>query len=200
MFNPYLSRWDLVPDGDPIVTRSSRLLPLRYCGAPAMLKIATEEEEQRGNALMIWWNGDGAARVLAHDSDALLLERATGTRSLTAMAKDGNDDEASRILCAVAARLHAPRSSPPPELVPLPRWFEALAPVADSQGGILRLASRTAQELLREPRDIAVLHGDIHHANVLDFGPRGWRPSTRRASSAKAGSISPTPSAIRISR
>lgn len=132
MFNPYLYCWDLVPDGDPIVTRSSRLLPVRYCGAPAMLKIATKEEEQRGNALMIWWNGDGAARVLAHDSDALLLERATGTRSLTAMAKDGNDDEASRILCAVAARLHAPRSSPPPELVPLPKWFEALAPVADS--------------------------------------------------------------------
>ena len=132
MFNPYLYCWDLVPDGHPIVTRSSRLLPVRYCGAPAMLKIATKEEEQRGNALMIWWNGDGAARVLAHDSDALLLERATGTRSLTAMAKDGNDDEASRILCAVAARLHAPRSSPPPELVPLPKWFEALAPVADS--------------------------------------------------------------------
>ena len=68
---------------------------MRYCGAPAMLKIATKEEEQRGNALMIWWNGDGAARVLAHDSDALLLERATGTRSLTAMAKDGNDDDPS---------------------------------------------------------------------------------------------------------
>jgi streptomycin 6-kinase len=29
--------------------------------------------------------------------------------------------------------------------------------------------------LLAEPRDPVVLHGDIHHANVLDFGALGWR-------------------------
>lgn len=24
------------------------------------------------------------------------------------------------------------------------------------------------------PQDVVVLHGDIHHGNVLDFGERGW--------------------------
>ena len=43
------------------------------------------------------------------------------------MVAAGQDDEASRILCDVARRLHAPRPGPPPELVPLTRWFEALA-------------------------------------------------------------------------
>jgi streptomycin 6-kinase len=57
--------------------------------------------------------------------------------------------------------------------VPLARWFEALAPAA-SHGGVLQLASETAQELLRAPQDTTLLHGDIHHGNVLDFGPRGW--------------------------
>jgi type IV secretion system protein VirD4 len=28
--------------------------------------------------------------------------------------------------------------------------------------------------LLAEPRDVGVLHGDLHHDNVLDFGARGW--------------------------
>jgi streptomycin 6-kinase len=163
-----------MPDGDPIVTQSSRLLPVRHGGAPAMLKIATEQEARRGGALMVWWDGSSAARVLAHDGNAMLLERATGTRSLAEMAKRGDDDEASRILCAVAAELHAPRSSPPPELVPLPKWFEALAPAAASQGGILARASRTAQALLSAPQDVAVLHGDIHHGNVLDFAACGW--------------------------
>jgi streptomycin 6-kinase len=139
-----------------------------------MLKIATEHEEQRGGAVMVWWYGDGAARVLAHHDAALLLERATGGRSLAEMAQRGDDDEASRILCAVAARLHAPRSSSPPELVPLPKWFEALLPAAANQGGVLVHASRTAQALLNTPQDVAVLHGDIHHGNVLDFGARGW--------------------------
>lgn len=45
MFDHYIARWDLVVDGDPITTRNSRLLPVRYAGAPAMLKIAVAEEE-----------------------------------------------------------------------------------------------------------------------------------------------------------
>jgi streptomycin 6-kinase len=28
--------------------------------------------------------------------------------------------------------------------------------------------------LLAEPREVGVLHGDLHHGNVLDFGVRGW--------------------------
>jgi streptomycin 6-kinase len=139
-----------------------------------MLKIATEHEERRGGAVMVWWNGDGAARVLAHNGDALLLERASGARSLIEMAKSGADDEASRILCAVAAKLHRARPIPPPALVPLAKWFDALEPAANNQGGILVRAAKAARALLSAPQDIAVLHGDIHHGNVLDFGPRGW--------------------------
>ena len=32
----------------------------------------------------------------------------------------------------------------------------------------------TARELLASERDVVALHGDIHHGNILDFGPRGW--------------------------
>ena len=170
----HLARWDLVPDGEPITTPSSLLLAVRHNGVPAMLKIAREDEERRGGALMAWWDGDGAAKVLARHGEALLLERATGPRSLAAMVTDGQDEEASRILCDVAARLHAPRPGPPPDLVPLTRWFEALAPAARTQGGLLARADLVAQALLADPRDVTVLHGDIHHGNVLDGGERGW--------------------------
>jgi streptomycin 6-kinase len=104
----------------------------------------------------------------------MLLERATGGGSLIEMARHGRDDEASRILCAVAARLHQPRPDPTPRLVPLSLWFQALALATERHGGILRLALSTSQTLLEAPREIAVLHGDIHHGNVLDFGARGW--------------------------
>ena len=171
---PHLARWDLVPDGEPITTPSSLLLAVRHNGVPAMLKIAREEEERRGGALMAWWDGDGAAKVLAQHGPALLLECATGPRSLAAMVADGHDDEASRILCEVALRLHAPRAGPPPDLVPLTRWFEALAPAARTHGGLLARADTAAQALLADPRDVVVLHGDIHHGNVLDGGERGW--------------------------
>lgn len=174
MFDEYLARWDLVPDGELISTHSSHLLPVRHTGALAMLKIAVAAEEQMGAAVMVWWGGNGAARVLAHDGAALLMERAKGDTSLAAMARGGHDDEASRIICAAAARLHAPRDGPPPALVPLVRWFAALKPAATRYGGILRHAEVAARALLGAPLDVVVLHGDLHHGNVLDAGPRGW--------------------------
>ncbi|HET8726244.1 MAG TPA: aminoglycoside phosphotransferase family protein [Alphaproteobacteria bacterium] len=174
MFATHLSRWSLIPDGTPIVTNAGRVLPVRYRNRPAMLKVATEEDERFGGVLMEWWDGDGAARVLARDGDALLLERAEGAACLADMARTGHDDETCRILCAVAARLHAPRPKPPPELVPLARWFRDLEPAAAAHGGILVHSARTARALLADPREVGVLHGDLHHGNVLDFGDRGW--------------------------
>jgi streptomycin 6-kinase len=140
----------------------------------AMLKLSCEEEERHGGVLMEWWDGEGAARVLARGETALLLERAVGLDSLADMARAGRDDEACRILCATAARLHAPRAKPLPELIPLAQWFRELEPTAAKHGGILARCAETARALLAEPREVGVLHGDLHHDNVLDFGERGW--------------------------
>jgi len=92
--------------------------------------------------------------VLAFDDGAVLLERATGSRSLVRLAEDGQDDDATRIICDVARRLHAPRKAPPPGLVPLTTWFEALAPAARAQGGILVHAANAAANVLGSQREI----------------------------------------------
>jgi streptomycin 6-kinase len=138
-----------------------------------MLKIATAPEEERGAAVLAWWGGEGAARVLALEGAALLMERATGPRSLAQMATSGDDDEATRILCATAARLHTPRPDPPASAVPLAIRFAALTPAA-REGGILARSQAAARRLLATPREPTLLHGDFHHGNVLDFGARGW--------------------------
>lgn len=174
MFDKYLKRWDLTLDGEAFASLNGNLLPVRQRGLPAMLKISQVAEEQAGSLLMAWWDGEGAAPVLAHDGEALLMQRALGSASLVQMVSSGLDDEATRILCTVAAHLHKPRVKPLPPLVPLEHWFEALWSAAARHGGILEHCARTARELLADPRDVGVLHGDIHHGNVLDFGPSGW--------------------------
>ena len=124
---------------------------------------------------MEWWAGEGAARVLARKDDALLLDRAMGARSLIAMSKDGDDDAATQIICEAVEVLHAPRERPlPPTLVPLDIWFRELGPMATRHGGVLAAAHEVAQVLLAEPRDVVALHGDVHHANILDFESLGW--------------------------
>ncbi len=176
-FDRHLALWTLVPDGAPIHTHSSDLLPVRRDGEAAMLKIAREDEEKRGGLLMRWWSGDGAARVLADDGQgALLLERACGARSLAHMARNGQDRQATALLCQTIARLHAPRPQPPPDgLLPLREWFADLPVYALRHGGDLARCWNIAQALLDDPREVVPLHADIHHENVLDAGPeRGW--------------------------
>lgn len=171
LFDAYLKRWNLEQNGEPLITHSSQLLPVLYKQTPAMLKIAVSEEERLGAKLMVWWEGRGAASVLMHDDRALLMEM--GNDSLVRMVQSGLDDESSRIICAVAARLHSKRENPP-ELLPLKTWFRELETVALKEGGIFQKAQAIAWELLSSPQDIVVLHGDLHHGNILNFGDRGW--------------------------
>ncbi|MDR9862223.1 streptomycin 6-kinase [Pseudomonas baetica] len=174
VFEPWLQRWALVADGAPLITPGSRLLPVRLGDTPAMLKIALDIDEKHGNQLMAWWEGNGAAQVLALHEDGLLMERAMGRRSLMQMALNGQDDEASRILCTVLARLHAVRDKPPPPLVELGPWFASLRCAAAVHGGSYALSLQTAEALLAAPQEVVLLHGDMHHDNVLDFGARDW--------------------------
>ena len=150
--------------------------------APAVLKVPLVEEERRGCRLMRWWDGAGAARVYASAADAVLLERAVVDRSLRAMSESAiaprwaADAEATGIMIAAIQRLHAhPTDGPPPNLIRLDRWFEGLFSWADRVGGYFRRAAAVATQLLADQQDLRVLHGDIHHENVLWFGPeRGW--------------------------
>jgi streptomycin 6-kinase len=173
MFGEYLKRWELTPDGEPIVTRTSRLLPVRSGDVPAMLKVAFLDEERIGGLLMQWWSGCGAARVMARDENAILMERAVSAASLADVARN-RDDDASRIICTVLAQLHTPRGQAPVALPALSEWFESLRTAAEARGGLFGIAAVAALDLLSSQQDIVVLHGDMHHGNVLDFGPRGW--------------------------
>ncbi|MFC5755798.1 MULTISPECIES: aminoglycoside phosphotransferase family protein [unclassified Rhizobium] len=174
MFSRYLERWSLSPDGEPIITHSSRLLPVIWQDKPAMLKVAIDSSEREGALLMQWWNGDGAARVYAQEDDAVLLERAADRQSLLHMALNGKDDEASRIMVRTAARLHAPRPTPLEGAPTLERWFRSLKPAAETHAGTFADCWKIASALLAAPQQLGILHGDIHHRNVLDFGERGW--------------------------
>ncbi|HGY5135589.1 MULTISPECIES: aminoglycoside phosphotransferase family protein [Citrobacter] len=175
LFNTWLSRWGLTPDGQPLETHTSQLLPVvTKDGQKAILKLTDDDSERNGCELMVWWNGNGAAKVLAHAAGAILLERATGAGSLADMSWSGNDAQACRIICHAASRLHLPRNASTPALTPLLYWFRCLAPAAKKHGGILTHCAEVANVLLSSPQNEVVLHGDLHHGNIIDFGTKGW--------------------------
>ena len=175
----WLPRWELTPVGDAVTTASSTLTPVRTRdGAPAMLKLSHSEEETRGAALLDAWDGHGAVRVLRRQGDAVLIERAEDPHALVTLVENGEDDAATRILCRTADTLHAAsdavmitdaRLRP----VPLEQWFRELFAHEDDSD-LQRRAATLARRLLAEQREVRVLHGDLHHGNVLHFGDRGW--------------------------
>jgi streptomycin 6-kinase len=178
----WLDRWHLSIDGAVFETATSTLVPAHTAtGQPVMVKVSHHDEERRGSALLAAWSGRGAARVLEREDDAVLIERATGPRSLVAMSMSGSDAAATGVLCATAAVLHEASgavldSAQPPELVPLRTWFRQLFAHADDLTPLHRQGAEFAVALLDTERDVVALHGDLHHGNVLDFGERerGW--------------------------
>ncbi len=174
-FAAHTAKWRLVPDGSEIETPSSWLLPVRQSALPAMLKVYKPgSDERHGTDYLRYVEGDGAVCVMAADEEALLMERATGSRSLLDMAVNGGDASAGEILAGTVAKLHRPRAAaPPPTLVPLERHFASLFEHA-SEHPLLGRSAATARALFGALRDAIPLHGDLHHSNVLDGGTRGW--------------------------
>lgn len=138
-----------------------------------MLKVASVVEEVRGARQLAWWSGAGAARVLTIESDAVLMERASGG-SLATLARNGLDQQATAVICRLAAQLHRPISEDTPDLVPLEIWFEALLE-RTAAGEEFFVAATTARRLLASGIYEVSLHGDLHHHNILDFGQGDWR-------------------------
>lgn len=166
--------WDLVYDGDRFYTHSSLIQPVLTGNIKSILKIPLVEEEKRGTKVLTWWDGTGAVKVLKSNDDAILMERITGNRSLKSMSMNNQDDEATQIICEVTNLLHSNQKQPLPELTPLNIWFEELFFSAEKYGDIFLRSADIARQLLEKQNDITVLHGDIHHDNILYSSERGW--------------------------
>jgi streptomycin 6-kinase len=173
----YSSRWGLVADGDSFRTRTSWLRPVVCDGLHALLKVPFVEEERAGIPVLAWYGGVGAARVLRSDLNAVVMERLADDISLPELAAH-DDAEATRILCGVVAELHRPRLAAPPPLTSMRDGFRALEAAAAAGSGrhatVLAAAWKVARRLIEAPAPSIVLHGDMHHANVLHDPRRGW--------------------------
>lgn len=173
-----LARWTLVQPVRIAETPRSLIYRVTRTGgevaALKLLKAEAKGDEARGGALLAWYDGGHAARVFATSDDAVLMQWLAG-ETLGEVARGGGDAEASAILSDVVEGLHAPRSGPPPELLPLDQWFAALfaTPVtawpADARALVVR-ATEMARALLATMPMQQPLHGDIHHDNILRCG------------------------------
>ncbi len=162
-----VARLGLQLDGTPFRSLASLVCWVTLDGRPAVLKVTNEPEELAGARALEKWEGNGAVQLLARHSNAIVLERAGPTlRSVVA-----DDATATHVLCDVAGRLHGHSPAGHDEFPTLRGWFSSL--FADTTPRFDQVRA-IAERLLGRLTPPALLHGDLHHENVLDGGDRGW--------------------------
>lgn len=173
-------RWDLTI-GPPFDNLSyNYVAPAALAGgAPVVLKLGVPRDELSTEIdALRHYAGSGAVRLLAADEaeGALLLERLLPGDPLALLA--ATDDEAAT---AIAADVMAALWRPTPAGHRYPHvagWFAGLAELrAHFAGGtgpfpapLVARAEALSAELLATQIDTVVLHGDLHHDNILAAG------------------------------
>jgi streptomycin 6-kinase len=176
-------RWQLTPGAPFAMTYHWVMAVTRADGEPAVLKLGVPSSEHLHveAAALRAWNGSGAARLLEHDTDrgVLLLERAEpGTRVATLVPHD--DATATSTLMAVMHNLHAtpPPATGVPELRRLTKDFANYLRGFPSDGPLptdwVPTAARLFEELCDSAPARVLLHGDLHHDNVLRATRQPW--------------------------
>ncbi|NJN15333.1 MAG: phosphotransferase [Oscillochloris sp.] len=178
----YAERWE-VRIGAPFADLSYNLALQATCadGTAAVLKLGVPCAELRTEiAALTLYGGNGAVKLLAADGQggALLLERLLPGTPLRDL---GDDDAATVIAADVMQRL---RPAPPPlhSFPSVTDWFNGLTRLrAEFDGGygpfpaqMVARAEALYSELTASAADPIVLHGDLHHTNILRSERDGW--------------------------
>jgi streptomycin 6-kinase len=158
-------------------TESSVLAFGRRDADPVVLKVVKHDgDEWRSGEILDAFDGKGVVRVHDYVEGALLLERLTPGNSLASLPLH-EDDRATGILAEVIGKM-SPRT--PGATVPAVQdWaqgFERYAAGGDAQipRNLLLAAQRVYSELCGSQTRPRLLHGDLHHDNVLFDAHRGW--------------------------
>lgn len=154
----------------------------RTNGTPCVLKVCFPRREVSAEAATLQaFDGRGMIRLLDAEVDAglLLLERAEPGQQLTEQAAL-DDQLATEAAAGLMERLRGPAASAYP-FPSVGEWMQGLAKHRAAHGGsgplpgwLLHRAERLAANLLATERNPQLLHGDLHHLNILAARREPW--------------------------
>jgi streptomycin 6-kinase len=134
-------------------------------------------DEWRAGEVTRAFQGRGMVRALEVVPGAALLERLAPATPLVHVVRRGDDDGATAILCdVIEAMSPSAMATPCPTVRDWGRGFDRYD--ASTDGRIPRDLAATGQreflELCDSQRNPRLLHGDLHHYNVVRDRLRGW--------------------------
>lgn len=145
---------------------------------PVVLKVARREgEEWRSGEVLAVFGGKGLVRAVEHPNGAVLLERLMPGNDLTVLSLSGRDEEAAGIIAEIIEQMASVRPLVPAAIAiaDLASGFQQFRSNGDLMPtGMMQKAERLYLELCASQTDVRLLHGDLHHYNVLFDASLGW--------------------------
>ncbi len=134
---------------------------------PIILKLSLDYLGLRKEAQALnTFNGHGAGQVLAEGKGYLITERAIPGTSLNTYFPN-NDDQSIVILCRVIARLHQAPIANNHHFPTLRDWLAVFEQPLAIPERYLNKARMLRDKLLNTSTKTVLLHGDLHHDNLL---------------------------------
>jgi len=135
-----------------------------------ILKLGLDHEALTREAFALkCFAGYGAVNVLAEDKGMQLLERAMPGTSLKSYFPN-REHESVKIACGVIKKLHQANVPTTPNFSHIKDWLTALDKDWAIPDGYLQKARKLCDKLLKTAEPDVLLHGDLHHDNILQNG------------------------------
>jgi streptomycin 6-kinase len=173
----HMARWRLTADGEPFETISSWLCFVRRGDDRALLKaFKPGSNEAVSSRFLAAHRGNGTVGVLESDPQAILVNRIFPGTRLSRLSAAGRDDEATHIVCDTIEKLQSSDAAVagwPGHDEHLDQFAlcRAVPPLTEE---IAARAEALFRELDASQDRRVLLHGDLHHDNILFDDERGW--------------------------
>jgi streptomycin 6-kinase len=152
-------------------------------GQEIIIKLGVPNPELTSEILALQtYDGRGSVHLVAADPRAgiLLLERLTPGRMLSELALQ-NDEKATRIAAGVMKRLWQPLPAGH-KFITIAQWAKGFKRLRDQFNGgtgpfpaaLVREAEAIYKHFLADSPKEVLLHGDLHHFNILSAGREPW--------------------------
>lgn len=167
----YAQQWGVKLGARAEETHASTLYHGWHGVAPVVLKIGKPQTEEADNAKFLEaYQLYGGITVLEAEGPAVLMPLLSGIH-LTELTEAGEDEQATEIFCAAMQKLHRARiPAGTPKLERLDRNYEGSnIPVT-----LLDPARQLFRQLCQTQQGQVLLHGDLHHGNIMQDINRGW--------------------------
>lgn len=169
--------WRLAVE-DVFETETSAIASVTRQGQPLLLKVVKQQgDEWHSRKVLQAFAGMGVARLYEETDGAVLIERLRPGNSLVSLVLNGDDEEATTILATVMQKMAG--AEIPKSCVTAQDWakgFDRYLASCDDQisSQLVKSGQRVYTDLCGSQLQVRLLHGDLHHYNVLYDADRGW--------------------------